>query len=76
MHLSPPKVAAFALAILTSLNLQAFWPIGQKADEPFVLAEDGKARAAIVCTKESPKGYRYAATELADDCGAGLSIFS
>ncbi|MGN1360053.1 MAG: DUF4838 domain-containing protein [Kiritimatiellia bacterium] len=69
MHLSTQKLATAALGVLASLNLLAFWPFGQSADEPFVLAEDGKARAAIVCAKDAPKGYRYAATELADFLG-------
>ena len=37
--------------------------------EPFVLASDGFARAAVVVQKDAPAGVKYAANELADFLG-------
>ena len=57
------RVISFLVALLVVGTTTA------KAAAPFVLAEDGKAKAVIVVPKNAPAGIHYAATELADFFG-------
>ncbi|MGN0827678.1 MAG: DUF4838 domain-containing protein [Kiritimatiellia bacterium] len=58
--------------ILTSCLAAASWASAlQERTQPdeFVFADQGRAKAAIVCPQNAPQGVRYAATELADFLG-------
>ena len=57
------------MALAAAWGAHAFGNAAAAADGNFVIAENGRAKAAIVCAKDEPRGYRYAATELADFLG-------
>ena len=58
-------------ALAVALSAQAFGLSGgrEQGAEPFVFAEKGVSRAAIVVRKDAGPGYRHAAKELADYLG-------
>lgn len=65
-----PNKSFLFYAACFSLSAYGFWPFNDGDQEPFVFAENGQAKAAIVVRTEGrAAGYRYAANELADYLG-------
>ena len=62
-------IGLMGAALLVSGQALAFWPFDIQENGPFVIAENGEARAAIVVGRKDRPGYRYAANELADYLG-------